>query len=270
MSTGLIVALFHLFPPHYAPPVSQEYFLVIQAALWASWNLIYSWGSLFMLIMSPVGQLVLILAKAAWPPAQFMALAVWEQETSTLCAEAAVVMFMIIVIMLRRFIIRRRYIPRAQESVRRLRARLNRVYTSFAVALERNFRLSARALPHVVYWLTTCLVTGFFPEFASASRDLLWGWFTVTWPTIYASYLLLLVRSRDGAHDIRVSPQDMDQVFMYWAVFSVISCFGALVRFVPFVMSLLESVVPSTLLSVSFWAVVWMHLPSTGSGTKVR
>lgn len=242
---------------------------MIQAALWSSWDLLYSWGSLFMLVLSPVGQLILILARAAWPPAQFVTLAVWGQQTSTLCAEAAGVILVIMFLMLRRFIIRRRYIPRAQESIRRLRARLNRIYMSFAVALERNFRLSARVLPHVVYWLAAGLVTGFFPEFASTSRELLWGWFTVTWPTIYASYLLLLVRSGDGAHELRVAPQDMDQVFMYWAVFSVISCCGALVQFVPFFMPLLESVVPSTLWSVTFWAVVWMHLPGTGSGTKV-
>lgn len=118
---------------------------------------------------------------------------------STLCAEAAVVTFVVLVVLLRRFIVRRRYLPRAQRCIRSFRARVNWRYQSFTASVERKFRLSARAFPHVVYWIAAALLAWLAPGSTSWLRDNLWVWVTVTWPALYALYLTLLLRGQKGA-----------------------------------------------------------------------
>ncbi|CAN0298248.1 unnamed protein product, partial [Laminaria digitata] len=149
-----------------------------------------AWGSVFALLLSPVLQLLAVLAGAVWPHARSGAITLWRFQASlslsTLCAEVAVVVFIILVVLLRRFIVRRRYLPRAQRRVLLFRARVNRGYLSFTASVERKFRLSARAFPHVVYWAAVAAFGWLAPDFSAELRDKTWVFVTVTWPTLYA------------------------------------------------------------------------------------
>ena len=158
---------------------------------------------------------------------------------------------------------------RAHKSVLVLRARFHRRYVSFTLAVERNFWLSARALPHVMYWVAASLLMWLAPELTSMACEHLWVWVAVTWPTLSALYLLLLVRSDDLVRESRVMPLDIDKVLRYWVVFTAAQCLQALTEYVPFASAIVESIAPPILRTIIFFAVVWMHLPGPGSGLHV-
>ena len=305
---------------------SKEYALAFQVALRSSWVFLSSWGSVFALILSPVLQLLAVLAGAVWPHARSGAVNLWRLQASfslyTVCAEVAVVIFVILVILLRRFIVRRRYLPRAQRRVLLFRARVNRGYLSFTASVERKFRLSARAFPHVMYWAAAAAFGWLAPDFSADLRDKTWVFVTVTWPTLYALYLTLLIRGqgppdpsggspgqgeRTGgagkalavapgaaattnsrspvmraprrspmspgeaalARRPGVTPHDVDRVLMYWVVFTVARCCGALPGYVPFASSVVESLATSAVRTAAFFLVLWVHLPGPGSGLEV-
>lgn len=153
------------------------------------------------LFLSPVVQFLAVLARAVWPHAQGAATALWKYQASlplsTVLAEAGAVVFLVAAFLLRRFIVRRRYLPRAQRRVRLFRARLGRSYASFTKAVERNFRLSARAFPHVAYWTAAGSFAWLAPGPADWLRENFSVSVTATWPTLYALYLTLLLRSQN-------------------------------------------------------------------------
>lgn len=227
----------------------------------------------------------------------------------------------ILVILLRRFIVRRRYIPRVQRSVHLFRTQMNRRYLAFTAAVERNFRVSAKAFPHVVYWTLAGLFAWFAPDTAGNCRDKMWVGVTASWPSLYALYLALSLRSQNSstvvldegsrgrgprvlpgqpAHSRRaltvtrknvsgsrsmaavngreatptrgsttVLPHDVDRVLMYWVVFTMARCCSVLAGYVPFAASVLQVVAPPIVRTMTFLAVVWMHLPGPGSGLQV-
>lgn len=178
--------------------------MAFQAAFKSSWESFKAWISVLTLVISPLWRLLTILARAVWPHVQTSAISLWRFQASlplsTLYAEAAAVTFIFLVILLRRFIVRRRYLPRAQQRIRSFRLRINRRYETFTASVERNFRLSARAFPHVVYWIAVALLAWLAPDSASWLRDNLWVWVTVTWPALYALYLTFLLRGQKGAN----------------------------------------------------------------------
>lgn len=182
--------------------MTQEYALAFQAAFESSWESLTAWTAVLALLLSPVWQLLAALAKALWPHVRSATITLWRFQASlplsTVCAEVAAVLFVILVYLLRRFIVHRRFLPRAQRRVRLFRVRVNRRYLAFTASVERNFRLSARAFPHVIYWAAAALFAWLAPESAFKLREKLWVWVTVTWPTLYALYLALLLRSNDG------------------------------------------------------------------------
>lgn len=297
--------------------------MAFQVALQSSWVFLSAWGSVFALVLSPVLQLLAVLAGAVWPHARSGAINLWRFQASlslyTVCAEVAVVVFVILVVLLRRFIVRHRYIPRAQRRVLLFRARVNRGYLSFTASVERKFRLSARAFPHVVYWAAAAAFGWLAPDFSAALRDKTWVFVTVTWPTLYALYLALLIRGqgpsggspgqgeRTGgpgkalavaagaastttsrspavraprrspmspgeaalARRVGVTPHDVDRVLMYWVVFTVARCCGALPGYVPFASSVVERLATSAVRTAAFFLVLWVHLPGPGSGLEV-
>lgn len=266
--------LFDLFPPYmHVTYRNKEYNMAFREAFASSWALLNSWVSLLSLLLSPVWQLLVVVSKAAWPHVRSAAWTTWRFQASlslmTLCTEAAVVTLVILLVMLRRYIVRRRYMSRAHRSVLVLRARFHRRYVSFTLAVERNFWLSARALPHVMYWVAASLLMWLAPELTSMACEHLWVWVAVTWPTLSALYLLLLVRSDDLVRESRVMPLDIDKVLRYWVVFTAAQCLQALTEYVPFASAIVESIAPPILRTIIFFAVVWMHLPGPGSGLHV-
>lgn len=152
------------------------------------------------LFLSPVLRFLAVLARAVWPHAQGAATALLHYQASlplsTILAEVAVVVFVVVVYLLRRFIVRQRYLPRAQRRIRLFRARLSRGYASFTAAVERNFRLSARAFPHVVYWTAAGSFAWLVPGPAAWLRENFSVLVTAAWPTLYGLYLTLLLRSQ--------------------------------------------------------------------------
>lgn len=174
--------------------------MALQAALESSWRSFSAWASVLTLLLSPVLQFLAVLARTAWPHARGAAIGLWKYQASlplsTVCAEVAAVVFVISALFLRRFIVRRRYIPRAQRRVRLFRARLNSAYRSFTASVERKFRVSARAFPHVVYWSAAGSLAWLAPDLAGKLRENFSAFLMVTWPTMYALYLALLLRSQ--------------------------------------------------------------------------
>ncbi|CAM9279242.1 unnamed protein product [Ectocarpus fasciculatus] len=65
------------------------------------------------------------------------------------------------------------------------------------------------------------------------------------------------------AHGASVTPQDVDQVLMYWVVFTVARCWGLLAAYVP------ETFFTPYVRTVTFFLALWMHLPGPGGGLKV-
>lgn len=179
----------------------KECALAFQAAFESSWHALSAWTAVVALFLSPILQLLAVLARAMWPHAQGAATALLKYQASlplyTVLAEAAAVVFVVSVFLLRRFIVRRRYLPRAQRRVRLFRARLNRRYASFTQAVERNFRLSARAFPHVAYWTAAGSFAWLAPGPAAWLRENFSVFVTAMWPTLYGLYLNLLLRSQD-------------------------------------------------------------------------
>ena len=175
--------------------------VAFQAAFESSWHALSAWVAVITLLLSPVLHFLAVLARAVWPHAQGAATALLQYQASlplsTVLAEVAAVVFVVGAFLLRRFIIRQRYLPRAQRRVRLFRARLSRSYASFTKAVERNFRLSARAFPHVAYWTVAGSFTWFAPGFATWLRENFSVFMTATWPTLYGLYLTLLLRSQD-------------------------------------------------------------------------
>lgn len=251
-----------------------------------------------------------MLGKAIWPHVVNVTASFVRFQASltptTLLAEAATIILIILFVLLRRFIARRRYIPRAQRSISLFRARINRRYLAFTAAVETNFRLSARAFPHVVYWVATALVIWLAPEFAFNLRQNFWVGVTVTWPALYALYLVLCIRGQDsgarrasiGARNPRaaevaadaavrspaastpassrrrskvvvVTPRDVDRVLMYWVVFTVATCCAVLAQYVPFAAPVISTLTPPVVQTAAFFGVVWVHLPGPGSGLQV-
>lgn len=162
-----------------------------------------AWASVLALFLSPLLQFLAVLARAVWPHARGAAVGLWKYQASlplsTVLAEVAAVVLVVAAILLRRFIVRQRYLPRAQRRVRLFRARLNRSYVSFTKAVEHNFRLSARAFPHVVYWTAAGSFAWLAPSSAGWLRENFSVFMAATWPTMYALYLTLLLRSQNGA-----------------------------------------------------------------------
>lgn len=199
-----------------------------QVALECSWHSLSAWASFLTLFLSPLLQFVAVLARAMWPHIQGAAVGLWKYQMSlsmsTVCAEVATVVFIIAALLLRRFIVRQRYIPRAQRRVRLFRARVNRTYRSFTASVERKFRVSARAFPHVVYWSAAGSFAWLAPDLAGKLRENFSAFLTVTWPTAYALYLALLLRSQDrsngegGAGAGRGGDEDEDEDEDYVAV----------------------------------------------------
>lgn len=181
----------------------QEYALALQDAVESSYDSIVAWLSVFILVIDPLWRFVAVLAKAIWPHVVNTTSSAIRFQASlpvaTLLAEAATVTLTILLVLLRRFIARRRYVPRAQRSIRLFRARVNRRYLAFTAAVERNFRLSARAFPHVLYWVATALLAWLAPGFTDTLREKLWLWMTVTWPALYALYVVLCIRGHESA-----------------------------------------------------------------------
>lgn len=339
----MVAPLFYARPvsPRYnglsAADTKKELALAFQAAFETSWHSLSAWFSVLTLFLSPVLQFLAVLARAVWPHAQTAAITVWKYQASlpvsTLFAEAAAVVLFVALVLLRRFIVRQRYLPRARTRVRNFRARINTAYGSFTRSVERNLRLSARAFPHVVYWTAAASLAWLAPGPTASLRDKCWVVVTATWPTVYAVYLVLLVRdqnavngddSADGssvngtpggagtmgavvkttglrtpgagtpgtgtpragtpragtsragmpragtpaksglAHGASVTPQDVDQVLMYWVVFTVARCWGLLAAYVP------ETFFTPYVRTVTFFLALWMHLPGPGGGLKVR
>eukprot|EP00752_Nemacystus_decipiens_P010653 g9486.t1 len=182
-------------------PSLKECAVTFQAAFESSWRALSAWVAVITLLLSPVLHFLAVIVRAVWPHAQRAATALLQYQASlplsTVLAEVAAVVFVIATFLLRRFIIRQRYLPRAQRRVREFRARLSRNYLSFTAAVERNFRLSARAFPHVVYWSAAASLAWFAPGFAAGLRENFSVLMTATWPTLYGLYLTLLLRSQD-------------------------------------------------------------------------
>lgn len=178
--------------------------MAFQAAFETSWHSLSAWFSVLTLFLSPVLQFLAVLARAIWPHAQTAAITLWKYQASlpasTLYAEAAAVVLFVALVLLRRFIVRQRYIPRARRWVRNFRARINTAYVSFTASVERNLRLSARAFPHVVYWTAAASFAWLAPGLTGSLRDKFWVFATATWPTLYAVYLVLLVRSQNAVN----------------------------------------------------------------------
>ncbi|CAM9351968.1 unnamed protein product [Scytosiphon promiscuus] len=181
-------------------PSLNECTMALQEAFKSSWHSLSAWLSVLTLFLSPVLQFIAVLARAVWPHARTAATSLWKYQASlprsTLYAEAAVVVFLVGVALLRRFIVRQRYLPRAQRRVRLFRQRVDRTYVSFTKSVERNFRLSARLFPHVVYWTAASFFAWLAPGAAGHLRDKLWVFATTAWPTMYAIYLVLVLRSQ--------------------------------------------------------------------------
>ena len=177
--------------------------MAFQAAFESSWHALSAWASVLYLFLSPLVQFLAVLGRAAWPHARGAAVGLWRYQASlplsTVVAEAVAVVLVVAAFFLRRFIVRQRYLPRAQRRVRLFRARLNRSYQSFAKAVERNFRLSARAFPHVVYWTAAGSFAWLAPGPAGWLRENFSVFMAATWPALYALYLTLLLRSQNGA-----------------------------------------------------------------------
>lgn len=273
-------------------------------------DFVSAWSSILFLILSPIWRLAAVLGKAIWPhvvnaTASFVRFQASLSPT-TLLAEAASIILVILLIFLRRFIARRRYIPRAQRRIHLFRARVKRRYLSFTAAVETNFRLSARAFPHVIYWFATGLFISLAPEFAFKLREKFWVGVTVTWPALYALYLVLCIRGqenvarrasigarnrraaevvanaavrspaasspaspRNGSNTVLVMPREVDKVLMYWVVFTIATCCAVLARYVPFAAPFINTLMPPVVQIAAFFCVVWMHLPGPGSGLQV-
>lgn len=184
--------------------IGKECASALQVALQCSWHSLSAWASVLMLFLSPLLQFVAVLARAMWPHVQGAAIGLWKYQTSlplsTVCAEVAAVVLIIAALLLRRFIVRQRYIPRAQRRIRLFRAGVNRAYRSFTASVERKFRVSARAFPHVVYWSAAGSFAWMAPDLAGKLRENFSAFLTVTWPTMYALYLALLLRSQDRSN----------------------------------------------------------------------
>ncbi|CAM9715263.1 unnamed protein product, partial [Hapterophycus canaliculatus] len=178
----------------------QECAAALQAAFASSWHSLSAWLSVLALFLAPVLEFVAVLARAVWPHARRAATSLLRHQASlprsTLFAEAACVVVFVGAVLLRRFIVRQRYLPRARRRVRLFRQRVNRAYVSFTASIERKFRLSARLFPHLVYWTAAGLFAWLAPEAAGHLRDNLWVLATTAWPTMYAIYLVLVLRSQ--------------------------------------------------------------------------
>eukprot|EP00903_Cladosiphon_okamuranus_P019888 g18280.t1 len=182
-------------------PSLKECALAFQAAFESSWHALSAWAAVMTLLLSPVLHFLAVLARAVWPHVQGAAAALLRYQASlplsTVLAEVAVVVFVVAVYLLRRFIVRQRYLPRAQRRVRLFRATLSRRYASFTAAVERNLRLSARAFPHVVYWTAAGSFAWLTPYPAGWLRENFSVFVTASWPTLYGLYLTLLLRSQN-------------------------------------------------------------------------
>lgn len=287
--------------------------MALQNALQASFESISAWASVVVLILSPILRFAAVLGKAVWPHVVNATTSFVRFQSSlsptTLLAEVAGITLAILLILLRRFIVRRRYIPRAQRSVRLFRARMNRRYLAFTAAVETNFKLSARVFPHAMYWVATGLFTWLAPELAGRLREKFWVGVTVTWPALYALYLVLCVRgqgsgevgarrnsmgsrnrrasevaaaaavrspptasptsSEGGSRVAVVTPRDVDRVLMYWVVFTMATCSAVLAQHIPFAAPVISTLTPPVVRTAAFFGVVWMHLPGPGSGLQV-
>lgn len=303
--------------------------LALNQALHSTWASLAAWFSVLTLVLSPLLRLLRVLGRAMWPHVRRGAARAARYQASlplsTVLIEVAVAVGVVLLLLLRRCIVRRRYIPRLQHNLRLARGRLNDMYWSFSTAVERNFRLSARAFPHVVYWAAAVLLVCLAPDYVAKVRDSMWVCVGVTWPALYALYLVLLLRGQsgtpvsmrrttpsramqvvanatfrspssavqdsrrasrrslspastspmspavDGARTgrIKVSPEDVDRVLMYWVLFALTSCCRVAAGYLPFAGMLLAKVAPSTVRTLAFLAVVWMHLPGPGSGSQV-
>ena len=181
--------------------LGKECALAFQAAIESSWHALSAWAAVITLLLSPVLSFLAVLVRAVWPHAQGAVAALLQYQASlplsTVLAEAAAVVFVVAAYLLRRFIVRQRYLPRAQRRIRLFRARLSRGYASFTGAVERNFRLSARAFPHVVYWTAAGSCAWFAPGPAAWLRENFSALVTAGWPTLYGLYLTLLLRSQN-------------------------------------------------------------------------
>ncbi|CAM9742334.1 unnamed protein product, partial [Discosporangium mesarthrocarpum] len=182
-------------------PSFEEYFQVLTAAVHNSLAAASSWLTLLTLTFSPFLQFLGVLGRGAWPPARAVGAAAWRAQVSlplhVVVAEFAVIAAIALTVALHSFIARRRYIPRSLAFVRRRREVADRRYRSFTAWVERKYRLSARAFPHVVYWAVGGLLTWFLPATVAASlRNWCWDAVTVFWPVLYAAYLVLELKSQ--------------------------------------------------------------------------
>ncbi|CAM9541237.1 unnamed protein product [Sphacelaria rigidula] len=186
---------------------------------------------------------------------------------------------------------------------------MNRRYLAFTAAVETNFKLSARVFPHVMYWVATGLFTWLAPELAGRLREKLWVCVTVSWPALYALYLVLCIRGQGsgeggarrnsvgsrnrrasevaaaaavrapstksptspegGSRVALVTPRDVDRVLMYWVVFTMATCSAVLAQYIPFAAPVISTLTPPVVRTAAFFCVVWMHLPGPGSGLQV-
>lgn len=227
----------------------------------------------------------------AWPRVQgvptrlsnFLASVISNVSTEV----GAVVIVLIVNLLLLRFFPRGRY-PH--------RARLDGAGASYSELVGRMFHPSHRAFPHVVYWVSAGLFAFLAPEPTAKVWDTFGLFVTATWPSLYALYLAMRLRSEDvpdsadtpGArrtlqrqelttspssadhdHPVHsasvVSPQ-VDRVLTYWIVFAVVMCCS----YVPLASSVAEKVATLSFVGpAAFFLVLWVHLLGPESGLQV-
>lgn len=231
------------------------------------------------------------LLRMAWPRVQgvpthlsnFLASVISNVSTEV----GAVVIVLIVNLLLLRFFPRGRY-PH--------RARLDGAGASYSELVGRMFHPSHRAFPHVVYWVSAGLFAFLAPEPTAKVWDTFGLFVTATWPSLYALYLAMRLRSEDvpdsadtpGArrtlqrqelttspssadhdHPVHsasvVSPQ-VDRVLTYWIVFAVVMCCS----YVPLASSVAEKVATLSFVGpAAFFLVLWVHLLGPESGLQV-
>lgn len=275
----------------------QVFLFAVRDAMMLSGEAIAAWFSFLALIFCPLWKMTRIVVTAAWPPTLGAADAIWRFQASLprsiLHLEVCAVVVTTLLVMLRRFIIRSRVIARVRRNVELLQARAHDRCLAFSAAVERKFQISARALPHLLYWTAVGCALWLAPSFLTYAREKLWILVTITLPVLRTLFLTLRImdrgisatyrneRAKEVATAARLlsrtrescSPgvvRAVDRALMYWVVFSFATCFGVLAGYLPLYASIVRTLAPPLVQTVAFLGIVWIQVPGPSNGLKVR
>ncbi|GMH52278.1 hypothetical protein TrRE_jg10196 [Triparma retinervis] len=221
------------------------------------------------LIAGPIGKLTVLGIKTISPHLQAKAQSAWDwqkrQPNEVLAMELGFTLLLLLLYALKRFITRKRYMPRLKRWFQQQKRKIQSKYDQAIERVRTVNSTLAVVLPHLFFLLLSSSLLYFVPSLVGWVAEDLQGVavMSVIYPTL-GSVQSDATALASEILSVEVG-DDMSAALRYWVVFGVVSAVYGFLSLLPLATRLCPSVDPTTTSSAKMLFFLYLHSPLDGT-----